>query len=118
MEVKLLELRNSAGALQKLVDSDLKVRVSYKIAKLSKDVQEELEVLNKEIQKIYEKYGEEVPEGIKVIEGKEEEAQKALEDLLQMRITLNHEEVTVEEIEDVKLTAREINDLSWLIKEI
>lgn len=63
MNIKAKQLMDSVDVLKKISDMNLPISLSYKIAKNIMKIEEELAILNKEKQKLIDKYGEKDEDG-------------------------------------------------------
>lgn len=63
MNIKAKQLMDSVDVLKKISNMNLPISLSYKIAKNIMKIEEELTILNKEKQKLIDKYGEKDEDG-------------------------------------------------------
>jgi sulfatase maturation enzyme AslB (radical SAM superfamily) len=118
-------LVNSIGVLSKLNNEELPVKISYKLAKNIKEIDDTLKVFNDEKQKLINKYAEK----------DENEANKIAEDgtvnivdsigwnkdykeLIDIEVELKIDKINIDEFAktDIKITPAELNLIDYLIK--
>ena len=119
MTVTLSQLKTSETVLVKLLSAELPVRVSYRLSKIIKNINQELTEFESSRQKLFEKYGE--PQNDNTIMVKPELQQEFLAQLnmlLAETVELPDIKVTVQDLDDVKFSALELAVLEpWLTEE-
>ena len=122
--MKIKDLLNSAQGLQSLQQEKLNVSVAFKIGKVMKQVNSEMEIYDKiRIKKITE-LGEEIlddgkPTGqFKVKEENTKLWADEYEKLIDQNVEISVPEITLAELGDVKIAPATLVNLSWLVKEV
>jgi hypothetical protein len=111
------------GPLAKLAKSELPLKLSYRLSKFLKSVQEELAVFEeKRIELVY-KYAEKDVEGnipdkknVRVAEGKIAEFTKEYSDLTELEVELDYKPFKLSELQSVNFTPAEIGTLLSFIE--
>ena len=133
MKIKLLELKGIETGLQKLIDKELNIRVAYRIGKLLKVVTDETASLEDSRNKLIQKYGETIeatdasqvegqppfPQGQQRIQVKPENQQKfynELSELLQEEVEISFEQISLNDLEGVILSPKDMFLLDPVIK--
>jgi predicted Abi (CAAX) family protease len=118
MTLTLLQIKNAEAVLNKLLTSPLPVKVSYRLSKIIKKLNEELTQFESSRQKLFEIYG--VPNGqgeIVVDEQNRTQFMKELNQLLAESVQLDDIKIPLDDIEDIKFSAVEIAQLEPWIQE-
>lgn len=116
--MKLITLIESKDALEKLFNTDLPVRIAYKLGKIIKLLNTELKEFDEFRDKLLHKYGEDQGEGKFLISA--ENAPLFNEDikaLLESEVTLQFSRIYLEELGDIKLSSKDLMALEYLIVE-
>jgi len=134
LEVTLRDLVGSTFAFNQLADIKLRGKLSFKIARVIKAVQPELDTYNEEVKKIREVYYEEVevePEGelppdvssepkmkLELVEGKSfDDFQKEVDELLDSKISLSVEPLDVKPFDTLEISPGVLTGILWLFEE-
>ena len=124
--IKIKDIVNSQTSLQKLLGVSLPVKVSYKLSKLVAKLQPELDIFNKEKDKLIEKYGEKDDKGNWTIKQDSENMPKFVEEineLTEMEVNIDFgdgkpfEKISVADLGDVKIEAQDLLSLSYLLND-
>lgn len=117
--VTLAILSDSVLSLQKLWNSqDVKARISFRLAKMGKEINAELEIFNEKKQKLYEKYGvKKEDNNFYITDENMEVFQKEYKELIEEETTISIPEIHLSDVENVDISPRDISTLDWLIKE-
>lgn len=110
-KVTAKDIMDSVEVLKKLMEKDLKAKTSYKISRLVREVEKELNEINKTYQGIVTKYGEPSEENsdqYMVKEGNIEEYNKEINEFLMSEVELNVNKIPIEELENENFTPTEI----------
>lgn len=116
MKTTLNNLVNSSGALSTLVEMKLPAKLAYRLARLGKQVGDELELFNKQRVALLEKYGEKEGEQYRLKPETQEGFQAEYAELLGEEVELPDITVKVDEIPD-SIRPADLMALDWLIKE-
>ncbi len=117
IKVKILQLINSAEMLQKLSKQDFTAKLAWKIARLLKAAEAEIQSFNETRMTLINKYGEKDENGqlitdeignCKIDEASVTEFSKQLNDLLDTEVEINANKMKMEDLEEVKFTPNEI----------
>jgi hypothetical protein len=104
MKITISEVLNGKQVLEKLVDKEVSIKVAYRLSRIIKVLNEELQLFEEQRQKLVQKYGtqqEDAPEGsITVSEENLEPFQKDLSELLTAEIDLGCEPMNIDEFGD------------------
>lgn len=108
---------NSQEAVNKLADKPLPVKISYRLAKLIKAIESELEVFEGERKKLLERYGtiNEEKQCYNIPNDKAEKFNAEFAQLIGTETELSAEKIDLSN-EDIKLTAKEFIALEPFIK--
>ncbi len=129
MKLKMGEILRISGFCQSIKGYPLKIKVSYKVSKLMQTIEKDIEFYQKSFQKILEDYGQKDDKGqiiftddksaIKLQEGKEQEGQVKVTELLALDVEISLEDLmfTYDELEDIQVTPEDMLVISKLIKE-
>lgn len=119
MKFTLGELRIMKFSLQKIAEKELPIKISWKITKFLKQVNDELEMIEKERIKLVHKYGEneEGKEEIKVPNDKIEDFKKEFVDFLSSEVDINCEPINVKDLGDIELSSSDLLVLQKYITE-
>ena len=125
IQAKLVDVIGSTEVIKKLLDSPIKGRTAYKIAKLIKRLDEELALFNESRGKLLNKYAVKDENGQPIIENNGfkialehvEDFNRESAELLNTSITIDSEPIILEEIENVEFTPNEMLAIEPFIKE-
>ena len=108
---------NSQEAVNKIADKPLPVKISYRLAKLIKSIESELEVFEGERKKLLERYGtiNEEKQCYNIPNDKTEKFNAEFSQLVGTETELSAEKIDLSN-EDIKLTAKEFIALEPFIK--
>ena len=109
MKLTLGELLNGKPALEKLVNLEISIKAAYKLSRIIRKLNEELQNFEEQRQKLVNQYGEPQENGNVIVTQENMEAfAKELNDLASLEIELDFEPVSLEELGDVKMKAAEL----------
>ena len=126
IEISVSTLVECTETLNELIQKPLKIRTAYKIARLAREIQKELELFETTKVSLVKKYGELDENGNPVIlengnyKIKNESSKEFLaeyQDMLTQKISLNIEPLSLEELEEERFTPQEISSIIDFIKE-
>jgi hypothetical protein len=112
-------LFSSSNALQKLVNEALPARQAFAVAKIAKAVGAELEACNETRLRLCEQYGKlnEDKTGYDFASSKREAFDKEWGELTAVPVTIRGEQIKVDSLRTVSISAADLLALSWLIVE-
>ncbi|MFO7447729.1 MAG: hypothetical protein R6W90_15295 [Ignavibacteriaceae bacterium] len=107
------------GSLDKLLTKELPVKAAYKLGRLSKSVAGEMEQYQQHKNNLIKKYGKE-KDGTFSIESSDTEAINNFlqdnEELLSVKIKLDYEPISIEELGSINITPIDMGKLDMFIK--
>lgn len=104
----------------------LSVGLSYKIYKLCNSIEQEERFFNKKRQDVIDEFGQKDADGqlvisddgfVKIQDGKEQDAQKALDELTAIDVDVPNVTFTIDELSEIKLSVMDMAVLEGLIIE-
>lgn len=117
MEMELKDLVNAKDGLIKIFNAELPIKISYKLSKLVKDLNEELNFFEEKRKKLIEKFGEKKGDKIEVKQENLELFTNEMNELLKLKVEFKFEKIQLNEIENVKLSSLEVYNLQKFIIE-
>ncbi len=119
IELELGKLLENKEALENLANTELKFSDALNISKIIKSSHEALDTFEKERVKLVKKYSssEEGSNEIRVSSENLEVFNKEIQEMVNTKVSINGEKINSKNLENVKLTARDIILLSDLILE-
>ena len=121
MQVKLFEIKGIEDGLKKIADTDLNVKVAYKIAKVLKKIAEESGTIEETRAKLVSKYGTHIQKDgqpvCEVDEDKKQDFFKEYGDLLNEEIELDIKPLSLSDLGDIKLSPVDMIKLEKIVKE-
>ena len=125
--MKLYEILAFRSLYEKIKDTSLPIKITYKLTKLFHRVQDELNFYQTEQYKILESIAlkdddgsyvyTEDGNGIKIKEGKEKECEEKMNELLNIDVIVDDIYFSLDELESLQLSIEDMNCLMPLIKE-
>ena len=125
IEVKLVDLVNSAEALKVLGDKPLRGKLAYKVGKVIQAVSNELELYDKARRELLNKYCEKDENGeiivsgdgnVQIMKDNIPDYNKEIAILNDTQIELNAVTLDLEDFEDIEMTPKEMVQIDWVIK--
>lgn len=121
MLLKNSQILASESALSKLLNTPLPAKQAYNIKKTMKSIQEKLKDVLETRNEIIKKYGIEKEDGSVEIPAEDVEAKKKFIEEYQQIINLEEDvdvrQLSIDELENIELTANEIETIDFLISE-
>lgn len=123
--MKMYEVLALQSFFTVVADKKLPIKTAYKLNKLARRVEEEIQFYQKEFQNIVNEYAKKVngqyvysPDGtsIEVIDGKDDECNTKIFELKTLEIEIKDIEFSIEEFENLNLTLAEMDAIFPLIK--
>lgn len=120
---EVLALQNFYASVQ---DKKMPVKTAYKLSRLARKAEEEVQFYQKEFARIVNEYAlkengqlvySDDMTSIKIIPGKEDECNEKIIELKELEIDLAGIEFTIEELENLELTLAEMSAIFSLIKD-
>ena len=124
--MKMYEVLSLQDFYVAVKDSKLPLKTAYKLSRLMKRVEEEMQFYNQEFSKILDEYAKKENNNfvfskdgtsIEIIPGKEEECNNKIIELKTLEVDLNNFSFTLDEFDGIDLTISEMNSLLPLIKD-
>jgi hypothetical protein len=117
MKIRLIEIKMIESSINKLMESALPVKTAYRLSRLLRDVSQELQTLEENRVRLVTQYADDAKEGqeVKVPEGKLKEFQDAFNELLQEEVEITFDPVSIDDLEEVKLTPVDMIRLEKII---
>jgi hypothetical protein len=124
MKLSNEKLANSINVLSKLINMELAIKLSYAISKNITKIDRELEVYNKERQRLIGKYGEKDEEGkLKVKEDGNiniidvDNFNKDIKEILEIETDIDIHVIDLDSVnEDIKITPGELIVIDYMFK--
>ena len=122
--MKLYNLIQVKNTFASHYNEKLSAGLSYKIYKLCNSIEQEEQFFNQKKQAIIEEFGQKDANGqfvvddngfVKIIDGKEPDAQRALDDLTSVDVEIPNVAFTIDELSEIKLSVRDMAVLEELI---
>lgn len=118
MKIQVRKLVDIKSSLEKIMSLDIPIKTAFKISKCIKNFNNEYSSFEESKNKLFKKFGEENKDGnLEIKKENEEKFKKELEDLMDIKISINIPKVTLKELGDIKISALDIANLDILIKE-
>jgi hypothetical protein len=118
MKVKLFEIYNSIPVMNKILDAQLPVNISFQLTKLLKNLNEEIKVIEEQRVKLVSKHGEQSgDQGVTVPETKKEQFLKEFAELLDTEIEINWTPVSADKFSTLNLSANDLLKVPFLLSE-
>lgn len=114
MKLTLKEIEAAIPALTKIYNQELPIKIAYRITKLISEFNKELEPLNTSKERLFSKYGGQ--QETQMV-GKSENIEifnAEMRQLLNEIVNLEEIKITIEELENIKLTPFEVSTIMWL----
>ena len=120
--VKMQEIVDFREVVQKFRDQILPLQGAYKLMKISNSLDKDMEFYANKFQEIIETYGQKNEDGtykftddnsqILIAEGKVGECNQAIDDLLNVEVTIDNLNLTIDNLgKDIKCTPEELEGL-------
>lgn len=117
MKITLGEVDTAKDSLRSLMAKELPIKVSYRFAKLAKQLSDELNQLEDQRKELIKKHGDAKDDGtFKIPDDKRETFLKEYEDLLSLEIDVNFEPVTVDQLGDINISSAQLVNLHRFIE--
>lgn len=122
MKLKNRELLMIADSLNRLITKDYPVTLSFKLSKLTRLVNQELEDYNKSFQSLWEKYGQPIEKngentGEKEIKPENRKAYTdELEKLLEQVATISFQPIPLKDFGDTTIQTRDLMNLEKVVQ--
>lgn len=118
MKVSLGEIFVSTSVMNKMVDATLPAKLSFRLVRMMKGMNDALVNLEEERSKLIKKYGKEQGDGtVTVSEENKKQFVDEFNDLLAEQIEINWEPVEPEEFGDTPLSVGDISKIAFLFKQ-
>lgn len=126
IEITINDLINSGDIFRELAQQPIKMRVAYNIARIIREVENEMRIFEETRRKLFDKYGEKdengellinadgnitiTPENISLYNNE-------IQEVLNTSITLNAEKLNIEDLENIELTPNQVYLINAFINE-
>ena len=126
IEITINDLINSGDIFRDLAQQPIKMRVAYNIARIIREIENEMKLFEETRRKLFDKYGEKdengellinadgnitiTPENISLYNNE-------IQDVLNTSITLNAEKLNIEDLENIELTPNQVYLINAFINE-
>ena len=127
MKIKMYQILEFENIYNKLKDEKMSVKTAYKFSKLTREIENERFFYQTKLQSIIETYGEKDDEGnfvltedkngVQIKKGEIEKCQREVAELTNLDVEINGIEISIEELENFKLTLQDMEILVPFIKE-
>ena len=125
MKVSMSTALQIKGISASIVDAKMPTRTAYKFMKLLKSIEEEETFFNSKMKEIILEYGKKDENGqpvflengnVEIINGKEIECAEKVKELENIEVSIPDSKFSIEELESLKLSPRDIYALDILIE--
>lgn len=126
IEITINDLINSGDIFRNLAQQPIKMRVAYNIARIIREIENEMKLFEETRRKLFDKYGEKdengellinadgnitiTPENISLYNNE-------IQEVLNTSITLNAEKLNIEDLENIELTPNQVYLINAFINE-
>lgn len=122
MNITMKELLNAKPSLEKILNKDLPMKISYKLSKLARKLDTELKFFDESRKKLFKKYSDDQKQEngqVEILDEYKETFEKEINDLLDLEIDLNQiQTVKLEDFPDnLELTPIDLMNLECFIEE-
>jgi len=118
MELKLADVQRAQQAFQKVMNTDLPVRVAFRLSRMAKVIDDTFKDIEVQRSKLVEKYGAPTDKGFTVKPENVAKFQEEFSELLTKEsVTLEVEPIDLSLLEDIKLTPLDMVVLDPFVKE-
>jgi len=118
MKVKLFDVYNSVNVMNKVLDAQLPISVSFQLTKLVKTLNEEVKMIEEERIKLVKKYSETDKDGESTVsEDKKQNFLKDFSELLETEVDLNWTPVSVSKLENLNVSVNELSKIQYIFSE-
>jgi len=119
MKIKLSEILNSKDSIGKLLERELPIRISFRLTKLIKELDPELQIIEKHRIKLVEKYGKKNEEnGNTEVSGDSvADFSKEFNTLLEEELDIDYEPIPISSLENISLSPFDVLRLEKFINQ-
>lgn len=127
MVLRMSQALEISALYQSVKDCKMPIKTAYKFNKLIRCLEEDLTFYQSQVTSLLNEYAARNASGeyeysnngtaIKIIEGKQQECNKKLSDLLDLRITIKDVAFELEELSEIELTVSQLDSLMPFIVE-
>jgi len=117
IKIKLSDVVNATGTFNKIMQQSFKGSLAFKIARLARELDKEMQTFNEERQKIIQKYGNKDENGeliidengnIKFDNANIEEINQEFNSLLETELEINADKLPMDSIDNFEITPQEM----------
>lgn len=125
IKVSLSDVVNSSETFSKLMQQSFKGSLAFKIARLARELDKEMQTFNNEKMKIITKYGKKDENGqlaiddngnVRFDQNQINELNEEFNSLMDTELEINADELPMDSIDEFELTPREVIDLEKFFK--
>ncbi len=117
MEINLGVIVNSIETLKKVASQPVAAKTAFKIGKVIKAINQEMEVFEETRQKLFTTYGTEEDGQMVVSKDKQDGFMKEFDELLNSKVTVEIPKISIDDLEKINLSATEINSIEFILKD-
>jgi len=118
MKISLQKIYDSHMSIRKLLSADLPVKTAFKLSRLAKELNGLFQDVEAQRIRLVEKYGEKDEKGhSQVTQENMEQFSKEITELFSEEVEVDFSPISIEELEGAKLSAFDMEGLSFLIME-
>jgi len=118
MKVSLRNIYDSQTAIRKLVSADLPIKTAFRVTRMVRKINDIFQDVEKQRVALVEKYGEQAKDGnYKVKNENITMFQKDFSELLNEEVEVDIDQLLLEELSNIKISAVELQALEPFIKE-
>lgn len=118
MKVSMGEIYMATSAMNKLIDAELPAKLSFRLVRVMRELNDALKSLEEQRSKLIKKYGQEDGDGnITVSEDNKNQFVNEFNELLGEQIEINWEQIDPEAFGDTPLSVGDIAKIGFLFKQ-
>ena len=127
MQIKMQDILGYTAFYEAVKEQKMPVKTAYKLAKIAKEVENELSFYQEKLRKIILDYSlldeegnpimTEDGQGVKIREGSEQECNAAMEELQAIEVTIGKYNLTLEELDSLEISLTEMGYIMPFIEE-
>lgn len=119
MKFTIGEIYGLTRSLQKIVNKELPVKISFRLCRFLRETTKEMEQLEKSRVKLVEKYAAPKKEGeeIQVSDENKSKFQEEFSDLLKEEVEIEFEPISIEDLGDISLSTNDLIPMQKIFKD-
>jgi molybdopterin converting factor small subunit len=111
ISIRLAELNRISNSLSKIITQDLPIKQAFRLSRLAKSVDTEMQELETQRVALVKKYGEKDESGNVSVKGKLQEFIDEFNELLKEEVEISFIPINLNDVGDIKLSAMDIGNL-------